>query len=206
MKNLDDYLPMVAILRGVQPHEVIAVADVLVEEGFEIIEVPMNSPEPFESIRLLAEKYGQDYLIGAGTVLTVEQVEKVHEVGGRLIVSPNTNTKVISAAKALDMVVLPGCVTPSEAFDALEAGADALKFFPATAVAPSMFKALASVLPKGTKMLAVGGVDETNLADFAAKGMAGYGLGSCLYKSGKSLDEIRVSAKANIAAFKALGS
>ncbi len=204
VSSLKNILPLVAILRGVKPDEVLAVAEVLIEAGFQAIEVPLNSPQPLDSIKQLADKYGDKYLIGAGTVTTVDQVVSVHARGGRLIVSPNTKSEVIRSAKKLGMVSVPGCLTPSEAFAALEAGADALKFFPANAVTPGLFKALGSVLPKGIAMYAVGGVDAGNLHEYKAYGISGFGLGSSLYKAGKSIEDIKQSANASMQAFNAL--
>ena len=199
--SLNNILPLVAILRGVKPNEVLAVGEELIEAGFQEIEVPLNSPQPLESIALLADKYGDRFLIGAGTVTSVDQVLAVNARGGRLIVSPNTNPDVIRATKKLDMVSVPGCLTPTEAFAALDAGADALKFFPANAVTPDLFKALGSVLPKGISMYAVGGVDHTNLHEYKEYGISGFGFGSSLYKAGKSLEDIKQSAQQCMQAF-----
>lgn len=196
--RLDQFKPLVAILRGVRPDEVLDVADILVEAGFEAIEVPLNSPEPFISIGKLAEKYGTQCLIGAGTVTSTNEVEKVHAVGGELVVSPNTNASVIKAAKYHDMICLPGVATPTEAFTALEAGADGLKLFPASALHVSFFKAIASVLPKSTRLFAVGGTDEKNIKHYMEYGITGFGFGSSLYKAGQSLDSIKQSALAII--------
>lgn len=204
VSSLNNILPLVAILRGVKPNEVLAVADVLVESGFQAIEVPLNSPQPLESISLLADRYGDKFLIGAGTVTTVDQVVSVNARGGRLIVSPNINPEVIRATKKLGMVSVPGCMTPTEAFAALDAGADALKFFPANAVSPGLFKALNSVLPQGIAMYAVGGVDASNLHKYKAYGISGFGLGSSLYKAGRSIEDIKQSALVSMQAFKAL--
>ena len=200
--NLSDIKPLVAILRGVKPSEVLDVASVLVEAGIEIIEVPLNSPDPFASIKLLAQQFGGSCLIGAGTVLTVEQVKNVHAVGGQLVVSPNTLVAVIKATKSLNMISFPGCLTPTEAFAAMDAGADALKIFPSNTVAPGFFKAIKSVLPVGTSLYAVGGIDEQNLIDFYEQGAAGFGFGSSLYKPGKSLEAIANSANACVLAYK----
>ena len=200
--NLSDLKPLVAILRGVKPSEVLGVAAVIVEAGIEIIEVPLNSPDPFSSIELLAQHFGDSCLIGAGTVLSVDQVNKVHAAGGQLVVSPNTVTAVIEASKSLDMISFPGCLTPTEAFAALDAGADALKIFPSNTVAPGFFKAIKSVLPAGTTLYAVGGIDELNLIDFYEQGATGFGFGSSLYKPGKSLEAIADSANACVGAYK----
>lgn len=202
--TLNNIIPLVAILRGVKPNEVLAVADVLIEAGFQAIEVPLNSPQPLDSIALLADKYGDRFLIGAGTVTSVDQVVAVNARGGRLIVSPNTNPAVIRATKKLAMVSVPGCLTPTEAFAALDAGADALKFFPANAVTPGLFKALGSVLPKDIAMYAVGGIDHNNLQEFRQYGISGFGFGSSLYKAGKSIKDIKLSAEQCMHAFRAL--
>jgi len=204
VNSLENIIPMVAILRGVEPQEVLGIAEVLVNAGFQAIEVPLNSPNPLESIALLADKYGDQFLIGAGTVTSVDEVISIYHRGGRLIVSPNTNTEVIRAAKKLDMVCVPGCLTPTEAFAALDAGADALKFFPANAVTPGLFKALGSVLPKDVRMYAVGGVDHTNLHDYALYGIRGFGFGSSLYKAGKTIEDIQQSAEQSMQAYRAL--
>ena len=200
--NLSHFKPLVAILRGVKPSEVLGVAAVIVEAGIEIIEVPLNSPDPFSSIELLAQHFGGSCLIGAGTVLSVDQVNKVHAAGGQLVVSPNTDAAVIKAAKSYNMVSFPGCLTPTEAFVALDAGADALKIFPSNTVATGFFKAVKSVLPVGTSLYAVGGIDELNLIDFYERGAAGFGFGSSLYKPGKSLEAIANSANACVLAYK----
>ena len=201
-KPLNQFKPLVAILRGVRPEEVLDIADVLIETGFEAIEVPLNSPQPFESIGKLAVKYASKYLIGAGTVTSIEEVEKIHAVGGELIVSPNTNVSVIKAAKDKGMICLPGVATPTEAFTALGAGADGLKLFPASALHPSFFKALGSVLPKNTPLFAVGGTDENNIKHYMQYGISGFGFGSSLYKAGKSLELIKQSAQAIVGQYK----
>lgn len=200
--NLSHFKPLVAILRGVKPSEVLSVTAVLVEAGIEIIEVPLNSPDAFSSIELLAQHFGDSCLIGAGTVLSVDQVNRVHAAGGQLVVSPNTVTAVIEASKSLNMISFPGCLTPTEAFVALDAGADALKIFPSNTVAPGFFKAIKSVLPAGTSLYAVGGIDELNLIGFYEQGATGFGFGSSLYKSGKSLEAIADSANACVDAYK----
>lgn len=192
--------PLVAILRGVRPDEVEAVADQLVEAGFSMIEVPLNSPQPLDSIARLVGRYGPEVMIGAGTVLTVADVEAVKAVGGRLIVSPNVNTDVIRASAAAGMISLPGFFTASEAFAALDAGATGLKLFPAEGASPAYLKGLRAVLPGATPLLAVGGVAVDNLVDWVAAGANGAGLGSALYKAGKSAEEVGVAARAFVAA------
>ncbi len=192
-------MPLIAILRGITPAEALPVADILYEEGFRIVEVPLNSPEPFESIRLITEAYGDRMVTGAGTVLTAENVGKVFKAGGSLIVAPNFDLDVVKTAKALGMYCCPGIQTPSEAFAALKAGADAIKVFPGEACPPAVIKAIRAVLPKDVKLVPVGGVSEKNMPEYWKASANGFGIGSNLYKAGKSLDEIRASAKALVA-------
>jgi 2-dehydro-3-deoxyphosphogalactonate aldolase len=188
--------PLVAILRGVKPDEVVGIAEAIVAAGIRIIEVPLNSPDPFTSIGLLAKRLGGTALVGAGTVLTVTDVEKVAEAGGTVIVSPNTSTEVIRATKARGMLSLPGFFTPSEAFAALEAGADALKLFPAEMSSPAAVKAMRAVLPKGTKLLVVGGVSPATIPPYLAVGVDGFGVGSDLYAVGRDAAEVGQRAQA----------
>jgi 2-dehydro-3-deoxyphosphogalactonate aldolase len=192
--------PLVAILRGVRPDEVEAVADQLVEAGFSMIEVPLNSPEPLESISRLARRYGPQVLVGAGTVLSTQDVAAVQGAGGRLIVSPNVNPQVIRTSAAAGLISLPGFFTASEAFAALEAGATGLKLFPAEGASPAYLKALRAVLPGATPVLAVGGVAVDNIGEWFAAGAHGAGLGSALYKPGKSAQEVGAAARAFVAA------
>jgi 2-dehydro-3-deoxyphosphogalactonate aldolase len=192
--------PLVAILRGVHPDEVEAVADALVEAGFAIIEVPLNSPEPLESIARLARRHGDTTLIGAGTVLTVDQVAAVQAAGGRLIVSPNTDPAVIAAAAAAGLVSLPGYFTPSEALAALAAGASGLKLFPAEGASPALLAAHRAILPRDVTVLAVGGITPTTMGPWRDKGAQGFGLGSALYKPGSTPAEIGERARQFIAA------
>lgn len=196
--------PLVAILRGLTPAEAPAVGDALVDAGFTLIEVPLNSPDPFDSIKLLIERVGDRALIGAGTVLTVEDVARVQDVGGTLIVSPNTNTDVIAATAARGMISMPGYFTPSEGFAALAAGATALKLFPADGTTPGYLKAQRAVLPKTTRMLAVGGIVPENVAEWRAAGADGFGLGSNLYRPGKSADAVAAEARRYLSALKDL--
>jgi 2-dehydro-3-deoxyphosphogalactonate aldolase len=191
--------PLVAILRGVRPDEVESVADAIIEAGFAMIEVPLNSPDPFNSIARLAGRYGPGVLVGAGTVLSLADLDKVVAAGGRLIVSPNVNTAVISAAAAQDLVTLPGYFTPTEAFAALEAGATGLKLFPAEGASPAVLKAQRAVLPAAVPLLAVGGVTVENLAQWQAAGAQGAGLGSALYKAGDSAQVVAPRAAAFVA-------
>lgn len=189
-------LPLVAILRGVAPAEASDIAEALLEEGFEFIEVPLNSPEPLKSIAALRRMAPPRVLVGAGTVLTPAEVEAVAEAGGDLIVTPNTNIEVISRAKALGLVCLPGAATPSEAFAALAAGADAVKAFPAEMISPAAVKAWRAVLPPGTAILPVGGITPDNMAPYVNAGAAGFGLGSALYKPGDDATQTRAKAAA----------
>src|SRR3954470_6087418 len=195
--------PIAAILRGVKPDEIDAIGDALVQAGGTIIEVPLNSPQPFESIRRLAARHGDRALIGAGTVLEAPDVARVREANGRLIVAPNFDAEVVRAAKAAGLVALPGVMTPSEGFAALKAGADALKLFPAEIIPPAVFKAWRAVFPADTLLLAVGGVGVDNIKSYAEAGASGYGIGSALYKPGRPAAEIGHLAKALVAAAKA---
>jgi 2-dehydro-3-deoxyphosphogalactonate aldolase len=194
---------LVAILRGVRPDEVDAVADALVEAGFEAIEVPMNSPDPLSSIERLARRIGDRVLVGAGTVLSPEVAAAVADAGGRLMVSPNMDPAVIRAASARSMVTLPGVFTPTEAFGALQAGASGLKVFPASALGPSGIGAIMAVLPKGTLVGAVGGVSDGDFASYAKAGVTAFGLGSSLYKPGLTAAEVATRACAAVTAWDA---
>lgn len=195
---------IVAILRGVRPDEVEPIADGLVEAGITAIEVPLNSPDPLESIGRLARRYGDDVLTGGGTMLTVADVEAVHRVGGRLFISPNMRPAVIRRAADLGMVAMPGVFSPTEALDALDAGAVALKFFPADVIGPSGIAGIRAVLPKGTVVGAVGGVDATTMAVYAKAGANVFGLGSSLYRAGDTADTVRERARAVVAAYDAI--
>lgn len=195
-------LPLIAILRGITPAEAPAIADALLKAGITQIEVPLNSPDPLNSIRGLADRFGNDALIGAGTVLTVEEVNAVADVGGRLIVSPNCNTDVIAHTKSLDMESWPGIFTPTEAFAALKAGADGLKLFPGSMAGPVGLAAIRAILPEGTRVYAVGGAGPENFADWIKASADGFGLGSALYKPGFSAEEVGRRAKEIVAAYK----
>jgi 2-dehydro-3-deoxyphosphogalactonate aldolase len=187
--------PLVAILRGVTSAEVIAVGEVLVEAGFRIIEVPLNSPDPLASISLLAKHFaGSGVVVGAGTVLDCASVASVEQAGGSVVIAPNCNREVIAEAVARNLVAIPGFATPTEALAALEAGAAAIKLFPAEASSPAVLKAMRAVLPGGTKVLPVGGITPESIPAWRAAGAAGFGLGSALYRPGASLDEVRISA------------
>jgi 2-dehydro-3-deoxyphosphogalactonate aldolase len=193
--------PFTAILRGLAPEEAVAVGDALVSAGMTILEVPLNSPRPLESIRLLAQRFGDGCLIGAGTVMTPQQVREINEVGGRLIVMPHGDPEVIGAAKGAGMVCMPGIATPTEGFAALRAGADALKLFPAELVGSSVLKAMRAVFPRDTLFLPVGGITPDNLAEFVRAGASGFGLGSGLYTPGRDAAEVGRRAEAYLAAW-----
>lgn len=196
-------LPLIGILRGVTPDDVVEIAHEVLAAGITHIEVPLNSPDPFTSISLLVEAFGERAVIGAGTVLIPEQVREVHDVGGRLIVSPNCRPSVIEETRRLGMASWPGIVTPSEAFDAIDAGATGLKLFPAVQVGLEGMKALRAVLPNGTLLYAVGGVGVDNFADWRAAGIDGAGLGSALYKPGQTPAKVGKQAQALVAAWEA---
>jgi 2-dehydro-3-deoxyphosphogalactonate aldolase len=187
--------PLIAILRGVKPGEVVAVGEALFDAGFRLIEVPLNSPDPLESIARLAKAFANRAVIGAGTVLRAAEVTPVRTAGGTLIVSPNTNVEVIAATAKAGLVSLPGCATASEAFAALDAGATALKLFPAEGASPAVLKAMRAVLPRGVRLLPVGGITPGNMAPWREAGAAGFGIGSALYSPGVGLDEIARRAR-----------
>ena len=195
-------LPLIAILRGLTPAEAPAIGEALVSNGFAIIEVPLNSPEPLQSIATLARQFTRT-LVGAGTVLNAQQVKDVHAAGGRLIVSPNFNPAVVAQALALNMLVLPGVATPSEAFAALDAGAHGLKLFPAEMISPATVKALRAVLPPEAALMPVGGITPDNMAAYRSAGASGFGLGSALYAPGRSAQQVSDNAATFARAFKA---
>ena len=195
--------PLIAILRGVRPEEVVAIATALIEAGFATIEVPLNSPDPLASIAALAEHFGDDALIGAGTVLTVAQAEAAAVAGARLLLAPNFDAAVVTKAKALRVAAMPGVATASEAFAALAAGADALKLFPARELGAATVAAWSPVLPAGTAIYAVGGVDETGFAPFVKAGVAGFGLGSSLYRPGDDAATVGARGARAVAAWRA---
>lgn len=197
-------MPLVAILRGLLPDDAVAVASALVEAGIAIIEVPLNSPEPYLSIARIAETCGDEALIGAGTVLDPTAAERVADSGGRLVVMPHCDARVIRAAKTLGLTVVPGVMTPTEAFAALELGADALKLFPAEVLPPAVVKALRAVLPPAARLLAVGGIEPGTMAGYRGAGADGFGIGSALFKPGKPLERIVADARAFVAAARAL--
>ncbi|QOF76899.1 2-dehydro-3-deoxy-6-phosphogalactonate aldolase [Variovorax sp. 38R] len=196
-------LPLVAILRGLSPAEAADVGDAIVEPGFRLLEVPLNSPQPLESIALMRQRF-PNALVGAGTVLDAKQVREVQAAGGELIVSPNFNAEVIREAARLGMVCLPGVMTPTEAFGALAAGATGLKLFPAELASPAVVKALLAVLPAGTPVMPVGGISPDNMGTWRAAGAAGFGIGSSLYKPGKTAAAVREDAQRFVAAWAGL--
>ena len=194
--------PVIAILRGIQPDEVDAVGDALVEAGIVVIEVPLNSPEPFDSIQRLGVRHGSHALIGAGTVVEVADVSRVAAAGGRLVVAPNFDGDVVRAAKDAGLFAAPGVMTPSEGFAALKAGADGLKLFPAEMIPAAAFKAWRAVFPRDCLLIAVGGIGVDNMKTYAEAGASGFGIGSTLYKPGRSAAEVGRLAAALVAAAK----
>ena len=193
--------PLVAILRGIRPDEAETIVGALIESGFELIEVPLNSPEPFASIERLARRFGKDSLIGAGTVLSAADCARVADAGGRLMVAPSVDAEVLAMAVARRMVTMPGVFTPTEALLALRCGASALKFFPASVLGPSGIAAQLAVLPTGVVVGAVGGVSDKNLAAYLAAGIRAFGLGSSLYRPGTTAAEVRDAALASVRAY-----
>ena len=192
---------IIAILRGVQPGEAVGICQEIFDAGIDRIEVPLNSPEPFDSIARIVDTLGDRALIGAGTVLSAADVDRVKAAGGRLIVSPDCNPEVISHSKALGLRSFPGVMTPTECFAALRAGADGLKFFPGDMIGPAGLKAIRAVLPKGTETYAVGGANPANFKDWIAAGATGFGIGSAIFKPGDSAQEVRAKANAIVAAY-----
>lgn len=194
--------PLIAIIRGVTPDEAEAIGDAIYEGGIRILEVPLNSPEPLKSIERLAAKFGESMLVGAGTVLTTQQVHDVQAAGGRIIVSPSTSRPVIELTAKLGLVSCPGYFTASEAFTAIDAGATALKLFPAEGATPQVLKAQLAVIPKDIPVLAVGGVTPDSMQPWIDAGAAGFGLGGGLYKPGQSAAETLEKARAYVAGVK----
>ena len=186
--------PLIAILRGITTADVIDIATVLIEKKFTIIEIPLNSPNPIESIRLLANRFGDDALIGAGTVTDTASVRLIAEAGGKLVVMPNGNKDVVQAAKGRGLTAIPGIATPTEAFAMIEAGADALKLFPAEGIPPTALKAMKAVLPDTLPILPVGGITPERMVEYQKAGASGFGLGSALYKPGMSVSEVEHNA------------
>ena len=196
---------LIAILRGLRPEEAADIADALIAAGIDRIEVPLNSPDPLDSIDRLAAAFGDAAEIGAGTVLSVEDVRRVADCGGRLIVSPNADPEVIAETKRLGLASYPGVYTASECFTALKAGADGLKIFPAFQMGSKGLKALRDVLPKATQVYAVGGVGAADFAEWRAAGADGFGIGGALYRPGATADEVAAKAAALVTAYDALG-
>ena len=195
-----DQCPLVAIIRGVRPDEAEAIGEAVYEAGIRIIEVPLNSPHPIDSIRRLAAKFGESMLVGGGTVLEPERVAEIGAAGGRLIVAPNTNVEVIEETVAAGLVSCPGYFTPSDAFDALEAGATALKLFPAEGASPAVLKAQRAVIPSDVPILVVGGVKPDNMRPWLDAGADGFGLGGGLYQPDQSAADTAGKARAYVAA------
>jgi 2-dehydro-3-deoxyphosphogalactonate aldolase len=195
-------LPLVAILRGVRPSEVLDIGAALIGAGFTLVEVPLNSPRPLDSIAALADRFGAEALIGAGTVLTPDDVAAVADAGGRLVVTPHADVAVVEAAKARGLVALPGFLTPTEAFRLIEAGADGLKLFPAEAAPPPVLKAMKAVLPPDVPVFPVGGITVAAMAGYLAAGAAGFGLGSALYRPGDAAAAVGERAAAFAAAYR----
>ncbi|MBV7406649.1 2-dehydro-3-deoxy-6-phosphogalactonate aldolase [Enterobacter sp. ENT03] len=195
-------LPLIAILRGITPEEALAHVGAVIEAGFDAVEIPLNSPQWEKSLPAIIDAYGDKALIGAGTVLKPEQVDQLHRMGARLIVTPNIQPEVIRRAVSYGMTVCPGCATASEAFTALDAGAQALKIFPSSAFGPDYIKALKAVLPPEVPVFAVGGVTPENLVQWLNAGCAGAGLGSDLYRAGQTVERTAQQAKAFVKAYR----
>ncbi|WP_392561986.1 2-dehydro-3-deoxy-6-phosphogalactonate aldolase [Orbus sturtevantii] len=197
-------IPLIAILRGIQPEEVFEHIKILIAEGFDTIEIPLNSPNWQKSIAIAVNTFGNKALIGAGTVLNTAHVDELNQLGCKLIVTPNINPAVITQAVKYGMVVCPGCATATEAFEAIDAGAQNLKIFPSVAFGPSYIKALKAVLPKDIPVFAVGGITPDNLHDYINAGCIGAGLGSDLYQAGQTTEITKLKAQAFIKAYKNL--
>jgi 2-dehydro-3-deoxyphosphogalactonate aldolase len=198
-----DACPLVAIIRGVRPDEAEAIGEAIHEAGIRIIEVPLNSPDPLQSIERLAKRFGEEMLVGAGTVLEPADVGRVWDAGGRIIVSPETNIEVIAATEAIDLVSSPGYFTPSEAFAAIRAGATTLKLFPAEAASPAMLKAQLAVIPNEVPVLVVGGIKPDSMRPWLEAGASGFGLGGGLYQGGQSAADTLAKSRAYVAGLKA---
>lgn len=202
-KRFDEALgamPIVAILRGLKPEEAIDIGSALIEGGIRIIEVPLNSPAPFDSIERLANRFGEEAVIGAGTVLSVEDVSRLQSCGAQIAVAPNTDQEIIGAALRCSILPLPGIFTPTEAFAAIRAGAKHLKLFPAEIAGPAGLKAMMAVMPEDISVLAVGGVSTDNIGDWSRAGAHGYGIGSSIYRPGDSPEIVRTKTASMIEA------
>lgn len=203
MSRLDEALtgcPLIAILRGIEPADVLDVGQALYDAGIRVIEVPLNSPQPPKSIEILAGQFGGNALIGAGTVMTPDDVIEIRDAGGELIVMPHSDSDVIDEAKAEGLICLPGVATPTEGFAALARGADGLKMFPGEAMPPKIIKAWRAVFPQATKLIPVGGVSADNIPDYLAAGASGFGIGTALYAPGRSASDVKDRAEALVAA------
>lgn len=203
LKSLLERCPLIAILRGVQPAEVESIGAALEEAGVSIIEVPLNSPQPLESISILARRFGDRILVGAGTLTRPSQVAEVAGAGGRLIVTPHADTAIVRAAKAAGLIAVPGFFNPTEAFALLDSGADAIKLFPAEVLGPPMLKALRAVLPADAIVMPVGGVGPREIATWTAAGAGGFGVGSSIYRPGDNARTVAAKAEALVAAVRA---
>ena len=192
---------LIAILRGIRPEEACSIAEVLIERGITIIEVPLNSPSALKSIELMVRSFGSDIIFGAGTVVNPSQVQEVYNCGGKIIVSPNCNPDVIKETKLKGLLSFPGVFTPSECFSALDNGADGLKFFPSFLIQPAGYKSIRAVLPERIRSYAVGGVDENNFLDWFRVGITGFGIGSSLYKVGDTARKVSEKAKRLVISF-----
>lgn len=198
--------PLIAVLRWITPHEVENITAILVEAGFRLIEVPLNSPDPLDSIERIARRFGSEVLIGAGTVMSPTDVLRVREAGGRLVVMPHADIAVVAAAKEQDMACFPGVLTPTEGFATLAAGADGLKVFPAEAISPAVLKAWRAVFARHIPLMPTGGVTPESMKPWVDAGASGFGIGGNLYRPGRSLVEIRDSAMAFVDAWRATQS
>jgi 2-dehydro-3-deoxyphosphogalactonate aldolase len=197
-----DRLPLVAILRGLKPEEALDMGHAIVNAGFHILEVPLNSPDPLRSIQILAEAF-PNALVGAGTVTTAQQVRDIKAVGGQLIISPHLDDNVVCEAVNLGLISLPGVATPSEAFKAIALGAHGLKLFPAEMIRPAVVKSMRAVLPGHIRLVPVGGIGTHNMADYRKSGASGFGIGSALFAPGKSAQAVGESAAALVKAWQA---
>jgi 2-dehydro-3-deoxyphosphogalactonate aldolase len=204
LTNYFDVVPLIGILRGVTPQDAVRITSTLYEVGFRCLEIPLNSPSPLESIEAVVKALPSDCLIGAGTVMTPEQVAQIADAGGRLIVMPHADAEVISAAKRANLICTPGVATPTEAFQALANGADALKLFPSEQVPPAVLKAWLTVLPSGTICIPVGGITPQRMGDYWQAGARGFGLGSSLYRPGASAEEVAARGTEFVTAVAAL--